>query len=102
MLRTSIIIVATFDAMNTSIIIVENIKCGGCANTITSKLIEFPSIINVQVDKDTETVTIMHDDAFQRHLVVDQLLHMGYPENGNNNLLHKAKSYVSCAIGKMS
>ena len=88
--------------MNTTTITVENIKCGGCATGIKNALMEFPAIHDVQVDKETETITINHDDTFQRHLVVDQLIHMGYPENGNNNLRHKAKSYVSCAIGKMS
>ena len=88
--------------MNTTTIIVENIKCGGCVNSITNKLIEFPSITDVQLDKDTETIIITNDDSFKRHLIVDELLTMEYPEKGNNNLIHKAKSYVSCAIGKMS
>lgn len=34
--------------------------------------------------------------------LVEKLASLGYPELGNNNLLHQAKSFVSCAIGRMS
>jgi hypothetical protein len=37
-----------------------------------------------------------------REEVIDKLNFLGYPEKGNNSLLSQAKSYVSCAVGKMS
>jgi hypothetical protein len=37
----------------------------------------------------------------ERQEIVNQLAKMGYPEVGNNNLMHKAKSYISCAIGNI-
>ena len=79
---------------------VENIKCGGCMNSIKTALLKISGVENVSIDKDTETVTI--DGTAEKTILVQALSKMGYPEKGNNNLLKKAKSYVSCAIGKMN
>ncbi len=38
----------------------------------------------------------------QREQVVTKLVGLGYPELGNNHFISKTKSFVSCAIGKMS
>ncbi len=80
-------------------ITVENIKCGGCMNSIKSALMKIDGVENVSIDKDTETVTI--DGTVERENLIQTLSKLGYPEKGNNNLLKKAKSFVSCAIGKM-
>ena len=37
--------------MNTSIV-VQNLKCGGCANTITTKLAEIENISEITIDVD--------------------------------------------------
>lgn len=37
-----------------------------------------------------------------KKMLVQALSKIGYPEKGNNDLLKKAKSYVSCVIGKMN
>ncbi|MDR0802551.1 heavy metal-associated domain-containing protein [Fluviicola sp.] len=79
---------------------VENIKCGGCMNSIKTALLKIAGVQNVSIDKDTETVTI--DSTTDKNILVQELSKLGYPEKGKNNLMKKAKSYVSCAIGKMN
>jgi len=84
---------------------VENIRCGGCANTITKKLSAIEGIENIDVAIDEQEVTIDGKDASIRHNAVAALLKMGYPERGTvegiQSLKGKAKSVVSCAIGKV-
>lgn len=87
--------------MNATLII-ENLKCGGCAATIKKGIsaIEGVSDINVIVDESLVEVTTTNDVI---KAVKEKLSKMGYPEVGDvNSFLHKAKSYVSCATGKMS
>jgi copper chaperone len=86
--------------MMTHSLAVENIKCGGCVNSIKTALLKIRGVENVNIDKDTETVTI--DGTAEKTVLVQALSKMGYPEKGNNDLLKKAKSYVSCAIGKIN
>jgi copper chaperone len=80
--------------------IVENIKCSGCSNTIRTDLLKIPKVENVSVDIDSGCITITGNP--DRNVVVAKLNDMGYPEVGHNTLVKKAKSYVSCAIGKMT
>lgn len=81
-------------------ITVENIKCGGCINSIKTALMKINGVQSINIDKDTETITI--DGTVKRENLVQTLSNLGYPEKGKNDLLKKAKSFVSCAIGKMS
>lgn len=78
---------------------VENIKCSGCANTIQKKLLKIDKVKDVSVDVENGNVVITGDA--DRDIIVNKLQELGYPEKGSNTVLHKAKSYVSCAIGKM-
>jgi len=84
---------------------VENIKCGGCAGTISKRLNEMDSVTDTQVDVDTGTVTVTGDDS-NREVVAQLLLKLGYPESGSIEGIKaaaaKAKSFVSCAVGKMN
>ena len=83
---------------------VENIKCGGCANTIKTRLADLPSVSSVDVEIETGVVTIDGDEA-EREKVTAELLRLGYPESGTAEGLKaaaaKAKSFVSCAIGRI-
>lgn len=88
--------------MKTSII-VQNLKCGGCAKTITSKLGELPNISDIKVDVDAAEVFFDFSDEKGVIAVIDKLKHLGYPSIENkNSLAAKAKSFVSCATGKMT
>ena len=79
---------------------VENIKCGGCMNSIKTALLKLDGVTEVSIDKEIDTVTVT--GAMNREDVVNKLNDLGYPEKGNNTLIRKAKSYVNCAIGRMS
>jgi copper chaperone len=83
-----------------SIIYIQNLKCGGCAKTITQNLKAIKNIDQILIDVENNAVTLTHelDSLFQ---VKETLRSIGYPEQGEpNNLLDKTKSYISCAIGK--
>lgn len=83
---------------------VENIKCGGCAGTIQKKLMEDDRISHVGVNIEQGVVIIDAGiDASEDWR--NQLLNMGYPEKGSAEGLvaakAKAKSFVSCAVGRV-
>lgn len=83
-------------------IYIENLKCGGCAATIKKGILSVDGVsdINVIVDESLVEVTTKSDVITA---VKEKLAKMGYPEVGDDNtIIHKAKSFVSCATGKMN
>ena len=86
-------------------IAVENIKCGGCASTIRSKLEALEGIDKIDVIIDEGIVKVDGADA-TREAVTARLLKLGYPESGTAEGIAaataKAKSFVSCAVGRMN
>ena len=84
----------------TYIIEVENIKCGGCMNSIKTALQKIETVTDVSIDKETDTITV--NSETERELLVATLSKLGYPEKGHNTLLHKGKSFVSCAVGNIT
>ena len=77
---------------------VVNLKCGGCERTIKDDL-EKAGATNVQVDHTTQTVSFEGDKDVMR----GRLSQLGYPEASSpqaKNILKKARSFLSCAIGK--
>ena len=90
--------------MNSSIE-VENIRCGGCANSITKKLTAIDGVESVDVAIEEQIVTVDVTDDVVREAVVESLKSMGYPEKGSVEGLEaikgKVKSVVSYAIGKV-
>jgi copper chaperone len=85
-------------------IAVENIKCGGCAASIRSKLVQDGLARAVEVDVDQGRVHVDGDAEWQEKVVME-LARMGYPEVGSIEGVRaaaaKAKSFVSCAIGRI-
>ncbi len=80
-----------------------NLKCGGCANTVKKGIIAIEGVNKVEVDVETSKVTIDTTDELVLALVKQKLSNMGYPEVGDDNtIIHKAKSFVSCATGRMT
>ena len=79
---------------------VENIKCGGCMNSIKTALLKIENVTAVAIDKETDTITIDADN--DRAVFVNTLSSLGYPEKGHNTLLHKGKSFLSCAVGNLA
>ena len=85
-----------------TIIYIENLKCGGCAASIRKGVLAVGGVQEIQIDVAESMVSVMAANKVIP-AVKEKLSKMGYPEVGNDNtLLHKAKSYVSCATGKMS
>jgi copper chaperone CopZ len=87
--------------MKTQEIFVENIKCGGCMTSIKNALEKIKGVVKVEINKDEEKISLT-GDHYQLSEVIDSLNSMGYPQKGENSVFKQAKSYVSCAIGKMS
>jgi len=84
-------------------IIVQNLKCGGCAQTITTKLSELENISDVQVFTNTSTVSFAYEDSGDALNVKEKLKDLGYPSiESKNTIVLRAKSIVSCATGKMA
>ncbi|MCF8274093.1 MAG: heavy-metal-associated domain-containing protein [Flavobacteriaceae bacterium] len=79
---------------------VENIKCGGCVNSIKTALLKLDNVEDIIIDKDVDSVTVVGN--IERSILIKKLNELGYPEKGNNTLIKTAKSYVSCAMGRMS
>lgn len=84
---------------------VENIKCGGCAGTIVKKINEIEGVNSTEVDIENGIVKIDGADGLREGLAAT-LLKYGYPETGTAEGMAaakaKAKSFVSCAVGRMS
>jgi len=89
-------------AMRTSII-VQNLKCSGCAKTIVSKLAAVQHISDVTVDEESATVSFVYKGINDVLVVKDKLRTLGYPSiDAKNTLAAKAISFLSCATGKLS
>lgn len=83
-------------------ITIENLKCGGCASTIIKGLSAIEGVKDVTVDVETSVVSF-HSEATILNDVKEKLSKLGYPEVGDKNtMLHKAKSFVSCAVGRVN
>jgi copper chaperone CopZ len=82
----------------------DNIKCNGCANTIKTALLKIDNIQDVEIDFENGLVTVASNQEIDKSIITAKLLKLGYPEtdSNNNTLLQQAKSYISCAIGKIS
>lgn len=86
-----------------TVIEVLNLKCGGCANTIKKGIVTIEGVNEVLININTSEVSIDATDEMVIQQVKEKLSSMGYPEVGDSNtVLHKAKSFVSCATGRMT
>jgi copper chaperone len=84
---------------------VENIKCGGCANSITKKIESISGVTEVEIDVEKGGVGFTCEESLFE--TIKETLHsIGYPVVGSvegfDKIKTKAKSFASCAIGKMS
>ncbi len=84
-----------------------NIKCGGCANTIKNSLKDDFGEVEVDLSQEPRVVTLEIKDEEQEKLFHKKMRSLGYPmDNEKLGTFSatglKAKSFVSCAVGKMS
>jgi len=82
---------------------IQNLKCSGCEATIINKLSGLNNIDEVLVNHENGSVTFKHNTPEELEIVKKTLSKLGYPQVGEQNKFPtKAKSYVSCAIGRMN
>jgi copper chaperone CopZ len=63
----------------TKIEIIQNLKCSGCATTITNPLNELEGISEAIVDNEMNSVTFDYTDESQVKIVEEKLSRLGYP-----------------------
>ena len=85
---------------------VLNVKCGGCASTLTKSLKEEFGEVEVNLDVHPRQITLDIQDE-QKEALKLKLRGLGYPLSddelsGFQKATTTAKSFVSCAIGKMN
>jgi copper chaperone len=84
---------------------IENLKCGGCENSILRGLATMEAISDVTVSREQNLVSFKGVPSI-REAVAKKLRSMGYPEkdslSGLDAGLANAKSFVSCAIGRVT
>ena len=85
-------------------ITIDNLQCGGCSATITKRLGLLEGVTDIQIDTQAEQVSFS-SPVEAVVLVRETLQGLGYPERGTvsglTNLGAKARSFVSCAVGKV-
>ncbi len=84
---------------------VNNVKCGGCAGTLTKDLLQDFGEVSVNLNVEPREITIDVGDDQLKELKL-RLRSLGYPLTTDElskfqTVSTTAKSYVSCAIGKM-
>lgn len=85
---------------------VVNVKCWWCAK-IVKKELELIWIKNIEVcfTKNDSSKKRLIKFSWDINIVREKLTNLGYPEVWSeeaNSILKKAKSFVSCAVWKMS
>lgn len=85
---------------------VINVKCGGCASTLKKSLAKEFGEVEVDLDVTPRKVTLDIDEG-NIGMLRTKLKSLGYPMADEDlNTIEKigttAKSFASCAVGKMS
>ena len=85
---------------------VINVKCGGCANTLKTSLQEKFGEVDVNLEVEPRQITLDIDESDIPDLR-QKLIKLGYPMSDEDLSKLKefgttAKSFVSCAVGKMN
>ena len=84
---------------------VLNVKCGGCAGTLTKSLKEEFGDVQVNLDVEPRQITLDIEES-KIQALRDKLISLGYPMSDEDlgtiqKITTTAKSFVSCAVGKM-
>jgi copper chaperone CopZ len=84
---------------------VLNVKCAGCASTLTKSLNDKFGDIKVNLDVEPRQITLNIEKS-QVKFLREKLISLGYPMRDEDlgtiqKITTTAKSFVSCAVGKM-
>ncbi len=85
---------------------VLNVKCGGCANTLSTKLSDEFGEVEVNLEVEPRQITLDIEESNIPALRT-QLIKLGYPMSDEDlskleGFTTTAKSFVSCAVGKIN
>ena len=85
---------------------VIDVKCGGCANTLTTKLADEFGEVEVNLEVEPRQITLDIEESNIPALRTS-LKKLGYPMSDEDfstmeGFSTTAKSFVSCAVGKMN
>ena len=85
---------------------VYNVKCGGCANTLTTALKDDFGDVTVDLEVNPRKITLDIDESRMEELTT-KLRGLGYPLTTDElssfeKATTTAKSFVSCAVGKFN
>lgn len=85
---------------------VLNVKCGGCANTLKKSLKDEFGEVEVNLEVEPRQITLEIEENQEENLKL-KLRSLGYPLSndelsGFQKATTTAKSFVSCAIGKIN
>ena len=85
---------------------VINVKCGGCANTLKTSLQEKFGDVDVNLEVEPRQITLDIEDS-DIPALRKKLIKLGYPMSDEDlskiaEFSTTAKSFVSCAVGKMN
>lgn len=84
-------------------IVVANLKCNGCAKTVTNELTSLSGVEAVQVNLDEDSIAVSYAEEAVRERIINRLHKLGYPEaTEENGLLMQLKSFKSCMTGRLS
>ncbi len=83
-----------------TVLFLDNIKCHGCANSIGSKL-KAQGLQEVDINVEEGSVSFDHTSDEELLNAQKMLKSMGYPERDASDLGDKARSYISCMIGRI-
>jgi len=61
-------------------IIVNNMKCDGCADTIKKGLKSFSEVSEINIDIPSNSIEITYDGNFPLTKIKEKLSSLGYPE----------------------
>jgi copper chaperone len=84
---------------------VNHLKCGGCANSLKKALKESFGEVEVDLTQEPRVITLELEES-QLPLLRQKLKNIGYPMRDEKlttfeSFQTTAKSFVSCAVGKM-
>ena len=84
---------------------VKNVKCGGCAGTLKKALLEEYGEVEVNLEVEPRQISLEIEEEQMEALKL-KLRSLGYPLTTDELTTFQevgitAKSFVSCAIGKM-
>lgn len=84
---------------STETFFVENMRCAGCVNTIQTALSKMQGVQGVTTFLPEKKVCVM-GIGIDRERIAKTLHKLGYPASGQNSMLRKAASYISCSAGR--